>query len=117
MAPSSFLTPSERALRARIASYTSWANTPDPAARTAPAREAAMKRFEAQVDPDGTLPPEERARRATAARKAYFAALALKSARARRRATDAAVAVDVLHEVVQAAEAQMAEDLGGGSHD
>ena len=34
---------------------------------------------------NGTLAPEERARRAEAARKAYFAQLAHKSAKARRR--------------------------------
>jgi len=45
---------------------------------------AFMARFEREVDPDGTL-AEERARRAEAARKAYFAQLAHKSAKARRR--------------------------------
>jgi hypothetical protein len=44
-----------------------------------------MDRFDRQVDPDGTLPPEERARRAAHARRAYFQGLALKSARARSR--------------------------------
>ena len=44
-----------------------------------------MARFEREVDPDGTLAPEERARRAEAARKAYFAQFAHKSAKARRR--------------------------------
>jgi hypothetical protein len=38
-----------------------------------------------QVDPDRTLDPAERARRANHAKKAYFARLALKSAQARRR--------------------------------
>ena len=41
--------------------------------------------FEKQVDPDGTLEPAERARRAESARKAHFARLALKSAQARRK--------------------------------
>jgi hypothetical protein len=45
-----------------------------------------MDRFERQVDPDGTLKPEERARRAGHARKAYFTRLALRSAQARRQA-------------------------------
>lgn len=72
-------------MRGRVAAYRSWANTRDPAARTAAARAAALDRFEREVDPDGTLPEPERARRATAARKAYFAALSLKSAQARRR--------------------------------
>ncbi len=82
---SSTLTPSERVLRARQAAHVSWARTPDAAARTAPARERFLDRFEREVDPDGTLEPAERARRAEHARKAYFTGLALKSARARRQ--------------------------------
>jgi hypothetical protein len=42
-----------------------------------------LDKFEEQVDPDGTLPPAERAKRAEHARKAHFKRLALKSARAR----------------------------------
>jgi len=77
--------PEDRAMIARIASHSSWAKTHDRTARTAPARAAFLDRFERQVDPDGKLPPEERAQRADSARRAYFARLALKSARARRR--------------------------------
>lgn len=79
------LSPGERSLRAQIGAHTSWAKTHDRAARTAPARQAMLDRFEREVDPDGTLTPVERARRAENARKAYFAQLALKSAQARRR--------------------------------
>ena len=75
----------ERRISAQIAAHESWANTPDRTARTAPARAALMARFEREVDPDGTLPPDERARRAENARKAYFLRLSLKSARSRRR--------------------------------
>lgn len=82
--------PQERALAARIASHASWAQTKDASARTAPARTAALARFEREVDPDGTLPPAERARRAEHARKAYFLRLALKSAQARRKGGAAA---------------------------
>ncbi len=74
-----------RSLIARLAAHQSWANTSDPAARTAPARAAARDRFEREVDPEGVLPPVERARRAEHARKAYFTRLALKSAQARRK--------------------------------
>ncbi len=84
---SDHLSPSERVLRARTAAYTSWANTRDVAARTAPGREAAHRRFEDQVDPDRVLPEAERLRRADAARKAWFTSLALKSAKARRKAS------------------------------
>lgn len=79
------LTPAERSLRARIAVHTSWANTADRTARTAPGRQASMARFEKQVDPDGTLDPAERARRADQAMRAHMARLAFKSAQARRR--------------------------------
>ncbi|WP_370332603.1 hypothetical protein [Mycolicibacterium hippocampi] len=44
-----------------------------------------LDKFERQVDPDGTLPSAERARRAEHARKAHFQRMALKSAQARRR--------------------------------
>ncbi len=77
--------PSERSLAARIASHESWAKTANPTARTEPARQAFDGRFEREVDPDGTLPPAERARRAEHARKAYFTRLALASAKARRK--------------------------------
>ena len=70
------LSADERRLRAQAAAHTSWANTTDRTARTA--------RFEKQADPDGILPPEERARRAEHLRKAHMAKLALASAKARR---------------------------------
>lgn len=75
----------ERKLQAQVAAHTSWAKTPDPAARTARARTAFLDRFEREVDPEGILPEAERARRAESAKKAYFASLALKSAQARRK--------------------------------
>ncbi|GAA1029795.1 hypothetical protein GCM10009565_62450 [Amycolatopsis albidoflavus] len=78
------MTPAQRTTRAKIAAHTSWANTTDRAARTASARKAAQDRFEKQVDPDGVLSPRQRAIQAESARKAYFSALALRSARARR---------------------------------
>lgn len=79
----SSMTPEQRRLRAQVAAHTSWANTSDPAARTANARKAGLDRFEQQVDPDGMMDPAERARRAEHARKAYFKTLALKSAKVR----------------------------------
>jgi len=54
---------------------------------TRPAREAFERRFLDQVDPDRVLPEAERERRARAARRAYFSALAFKSAQARRRSS------------------------------
>ncbi|MDG4668639.1 hypothetical protein [Mycobacterium sp. 236(2023)] len=74
-----------RSLRGRIRAYESWAKTEDRTARTWPARKAMLDRFECEVDPDGVLSPQERAKRAEWARKAYMQRLALKSAAARRR--------------------------------
>jgi hypothetical protein len=79
------LSPSERTLRARIAVNASWARTVDRSARTAPARRAAMQRYEREIDPDGTLDPGERARRAEYAMRAHMSRLALRSVRARRQ--------------------------------
>jgi hypothetical protein len=83
--PANRLTPGERKLVGQIGSNESWARTTDRAARTAPARRAALDRFEREVDPNGELTPAERAKRAEFARRAYFQRLALKSAQARRR--------------------------------
>lgn len=85
---------SERRLAASIAAHESWAKTPDRSARTAPARAALLARFERDVDPDGLLLADERARRAEHARKAYFQRLALKSARSRRRSRELAAEAD-----------------------
>jgi hypothetical protein len=74
-----------RSLIASIASHESWARTTDRAARTAPARAAMDAKFEREVDPDNTLLPAERAKRAEHARSAYYKRLALKSAKARRK--------------------------------
>jgi hypothetical protein len=62
----------------------------DPRQTTARARFTFLERFEREVDPAGALKPEERARRAAQARRAYFTGLALKSSRARanRRSSD-----------------------------
>ena len=79
------MNPAQRRLRSQIAAHTSWANTSDRRERTRKASEAFLERFEREVDPDGLLDPEERARRAESARRAYFAALALKSSQARSR--------------------------------
>jgi hypothetical protein len=72
-------------LRGRLGAYEKWSRCADPSAATAPAREAFLTRFERAVDPDGTLDPRERARRAEYQKRAYFTRLALKSAEARRR--------------------------------
>ena len=68
----------------RIAAEVSWARTHDRAGRTRPAREMFLKRFEKEVDPAGTLPPEERRQRAERARRAYMLQLAKRSAASRK---------------------------------
>ena len=75
----------EKRLRGQVAANTSWSNTTDPSARTRPARDKFAERFIDEVDPERTLPEAERHRRAESARRAYFARLALASAKARRR--------------------------------
>lgn len=72
-------------LQAQIAAHESWARTVDRAARTADARRAFLDRFERQVDPEGVLAPEVRAKMAESARKAHFRRMALRSAQARKR--------------------------------
>lgn len=77
------MTPTERSMRARVAAYRMHA-THDPRETTSKARSTFMRSFEKAVDPMGCLTVQERQRRADAARKAHFTALALKSARSRR---------------------------------
>jgi hypothetical protein len=73
----------ERVLRARVAAHIMHA-THDARQTTANGRAAFLARFEREVDPEGVLDPQERARRAEHARRAYFTRLALASAKARR---------------------------------
>lgn len=76
-------TPSaERSIAGRIGAFSLHAQG---GTNTAPARAAFLSRFELEVDPEGVLTIAERARRAAAARSAYFAKLTLKSIKARRR--------------------------------
>lgn len=76
-------TPAQRSLQARVAAYRMHAMH-DPRDTTREARAAFLAKFEREVDPDKRLSEPERRRRAEAAKKAYFNALALKSARARQ---------------------------------
>src|SRR6266540_6339622 len=72
-------------LQAQQAAHTMHAKH-DARKTTAKGRAAFLARFEAEVDPEGTLPPEERRRRAEHARSAYFTRLAFERAKAARRA-------------------------------
>lgn len=73
---------SDRRIQASIAAHQSWAHTTNRTARTAPARAALDAKFLAEAGGD----PQ----RAESLRKAYFKRLALKSAQARRRASNGA---------------------------
>jgi hypothetical protein len=81
-------TTAERSLAGSIAANERWAKEPDREAATRPGRRAFMARFERLVDPDGVLAPDERARRAGSAKRAYFQRLALRSSRIRRLRKD-----------------------------
>lgn len=71
----STLTASQRTQRARIAALSRWSRQ-NGSEGTAPAREAFLARFERQVDPEGRLDSAERTRRAEAAKRAHFQAMA-----------------------------------------
>lgn len=80
------MTPAERSQAGRLGAYVSWANTPDRAKRTAPARRGLEAKFERMViEKHGQLPPAEHAKCVEATRSAYFAELTRKSVRARKQ--------------------------------
>lgn len=91
-------TDDERRMAASIAAHTSWANTTNRSARTAPARRALEAKFLEQAGGD--------AQRAEHFRKAYFQQLALKSAQSRRRAREAVAAAEEVETEL--------DTLGGG---
>jgi hypothetical protein len=68
----------------RIAAEISWSRTVDRSARTRPARQAFLRRFEREVDPDGKLSREERQRRAEHAKRAYMLRLAKRAVAIRK---------------------------------
>lgn len=96
-----------RALAARIAAHARWAAaTPEKRRQgTQAARDAIDARLLADLDPDGTLPDDERDERLRNARSAYYARLA---SRRRKAGT-----IDPLlaSEILDAAEA-LAHDQG-----
>jgi hypothetical protein len=74
-------TPAERRQYSSYLAHLSWGKTEDRAARTSPAREKFEQRFIDQADGDPV--------RAASLRKAYYANLALQSAKARRERSQA----------------------------
>lgn len=82
MAASKDLTPEQRSQRAKAAALSRWANE-DPTRQSLVLQRGIRAKFEREVDPNNELTPQERARRADAARKAHMARIALKSSRVR----------------------------------
>jgi hypothetical protein len=99
--------PEEAALAAKIASNTRWGRTADRAAALAPAHAGLRAKFLREADPDGTLDPGERERRADQLHRAHMLRMTLAAKRARRLAREAAAEAD-------AAEAAL-DDMGAAS--
>jgi hypothetical protein len=79
------LTPEQRTLRARIASNTRWAKTSGAEAKAngERAQRGLLERFAREIDPDETLHPVERYKRAERMRQAHMQRLSLASSKAR----------------------------------
>jgi hypothetical protein len=77
------MTPEQRRLRAQIAANARWSKFMAREDQADAARSAIFARLERQVDPDGSLPPDERARLVRAAARELSARL--NAAKARRR--------------------------------
>jgi hypothetical protein len=63
----------------------------DPRETTRAATIAQLARFDRLVDPEGKLPPDERARRSRAALRSYMSALSLRASQAKRKKNPPAV--------------------------
>ena len=74
---------SNHSLNGRIGAEISWSRTHDRSARTRPAREKFLQRFEREVDPEGSLPTDERRVLANHALRAYMLRLAQRATAAR----------------------------------
>ena len=80
--------PEARILSARIAAAERWGRTADRSAATAPGRAGLRAKFEREADPDGTLDPVERARRADHLQRAHMLRMSLAAKRSRRNAAE-----------------------------
>jgi hypothetical protein len=79
------LTPEQRRLRAELGAHALWGRQTDRAAQTAKARAAFLAKLEAEVDPDGTLPPKLRASMVEHRRQEHMKRMALAAAEKRRK--------------------------------
>ena len=98
-------TADERSLVAKIAAAERWGRTPDRTAATEPARVGLRAKFAREVDPEGTLPPDELERRVDSLMRAHMLRMSLKAKSARRKARE-------LTEIADQAEADLASDGG-----
>jgi hypothetical protein len=103
------LSPSARALRAKLAAHTLWAEC-DRQQQTSAARRAFLDRFYQQTD--ATLPEAERQRRASHLRKAHFTKMAFERERQRNRPK---AHRDAKAEVIASARARASEEYGGAT--
>jgi hypothetical protein len=78
------MTPEQRRLRAKIAANARWSRPMARADQADAARSAVFARLERQVDPDGTLNPDERALLIRAAARRLSATL--NAAKSRKKA-------------------------------
>lgn len=99
--------PADRSIVARIAAAERWGRTADRSQATARARSGLRAKFENQADPDGTLSPIERARRADSLMRAHMLRMSLRAKTARRKVAD-------LNAEAEVAEAELSA-LGGAS--
>lgn len=65
------------------AAHISWARTPNRSARTAPAREALIKKFQDQADPDGVMSEADRIVAGEHLRVAWYRGLSERARRAK----------------------------------
>lgn len=72
-----------RSIAAQIAAADRWGRTTDRTAATAPARAGLRAKFAREVDPDGTLPPDELERRVDSLMRAHMLRMSLAAAKAR----------------------------------
>lgn len=79
-------TPTERRMAAQIANAVRWSrqSQSDRKVATAPARRGLEAKWAKEIDPDGTMSPEELELRIESARKAHMLRMSLASAKARR---------------------------------
>ena len=76
----------DRVLIAKIAAAERWGRTPDRTAATAAAREGRRAKLAHEIDPTGSLPPQEVERRVDQLMRAHMLRMSRLAAQARRKA-------------------------------